>query len=277
VFASWGKWLRGKGYGDAWLRLMGVHAEHGDGADHRLRARLLPQTGWAGFNYDANLPREALVELLLECARSDVMVVGLTPDMLEIFSAVDAQVPLAGKRWSLGHIIDLDPGRIARIAEMELIVSTHTNRYLYREGSRLAAKLGPERAQGLVPLRALREAGVRVCLASDNVPPNLFHPLWHVVARTTRDGEVVAPEQALTREEALECACRNGAYLSRDEDHKGTLEVGKFADLAVLDSDLLDCAADGIPRTVVAMTMVDGRIVHERSAAPDDLPRSSHG
>src|SRR5688572_24713006 len=79
VFASWGRWLAGRGYGDEWLRLMGIHAELGDSDENRLRAGALPQTGWSGFNYDSNLPRDALGELLLECARSGVMVVGLKP------------------------------------------------------------------------------------------------------------------------------------------------------------------------------------------------------
>jgi predicted amidohydrolase YtcJ len=274
VFASWGKWLAGHGYGDTWLRLMGMHAEIGDQQDHRLRARLLPQTGWAGFNYDANLPRDALKELLLECARSEVMVVGLTPPMLEMFAEVDAQVPLAGKRWSLGHIIDLDRERIARIVDMGLIVTTHTSRYLYREGSDLKRKLGPGREDEIVPLRSLLDAGVRVCLASDNVPPNLFKTLWHVVARRSRDGEIVGASQALTRMEALACASRNGAYLSHEEDCKGTLEPGKFADLAVLEQDVLACAQDEISDIQVAMTIVDGRIVHD-AASPSKEP--GHG
>lgn len=273
VFASWGRWLSGRGYGDDWLRLMGVHAEIGDSPEHRLRARLLPQTGWAGFNYDANLPRGALKELLLECARSDVTVVGLTPAMLDVFMEVDAQIPLAGKRWSLGHIIDLDRERIARIADMGLIVTTHTNRYIYREGTELKRKLGPDREAEIVPLRSLLDAGVRVCLASDNVPPNLFKTLWHVVARRSREGEIVGRSQALTREEALMCASRNGAYLSHDEDRKGTLEPGKFADLAVLEQDVLTCAEDRIADIRVAMTIVDGSIVHDASAS---LARGEH-
>lgn len=268
VFASWGKWLTGKGFGDDWLRLMGMHAEIGDSQEHRLRARLLPQTGWAGFNYDANLPRGALAELLLECARSDIMVVGLTPTMLDLFAQVDAQVPLAGKRWSLGHIIDLDRDRIERIAAMGLIVTTHTNRYLYREGSELKRRLGADREAELVPLRSLLDAGVRVCLASDNVPPNLFKALWQVVARRSREGEIVGASQALTREEALACASRNGAWLSREEDSKGTLEPGRFADLAVLEQDILGCAEDEIADIEVAMTIVDGRIVHDACASP---------
>jgi len=242
---------------------MGLHAEVGASAEHRMRARLLPQTGWAGFNYDANLPRPALKELLLECARSGVAVVGLTPDMLDIFSEVDREVPLAGRRWSLGHIITLDAAQIDSIVDMGLIVSTHTNRYLYREGARLAARLGSERAGEIVPLRSLLDAGATVCLASDNVPPNLFQPIWHVVARQSCEGEIIAPEQALTREEALACASRSGAWLSRDENEKGTLAPGMFADIAVLSDDPLRCQLEGLRDMRVAMTIVDGQVVHD--------------
>jgi predicted amidohydrolase YtcJ len=262
VFASWGRWLAGRGYGDEWLRLMGIHAELGDSDENRLRASAQPQTGWSGFNYDSNLPRDALAELLLECARSGVMVVGLKPDMLEIFSAVDRQVPLAGRRWVLGHINRLTGEEVERIADLGLTVTTHTNRYVYKEGATTLASIGAQRESEIVPLRKLLDAGVRVCLASDNVPPSLFHPLWHAVARTTRDGTRVAYGQALTRLEALACATRNGAYLTFDESRKGTLEPGKFADVAVLTADPLSCAENEIRDLRAHMTIVGGRVVH---------------
>ena len=70
-------------------------------------------------------------------------------------------------------------------------------------------------------------------------------------------------KQALSRMEALRCATANGAYLTFDEDKKGSLEVGKFADLAVLSADPLTVEEEKISETTALMTMVGGRIVHE--------------
>ena len=93
-----------------------------------------------------------------------------------------------------------------------------------------------------MPLRRLLDAGVPVALATDNVPVSLWHPIWQVVARIDRTiNAPVAPAQALTREEALRCATIGGAYLTFDEDRKGSLEPGKLADLVVLSQDPLTC------------------------------------
>jgi len=75
--------------------------------------------------------------------------------------------------------------------------------------------------------------------------------------------ERVAPEQAISRAEALRCATMNGAYLTFDEDRKGSLEPGKLADLAVLSADPLNVAESELRDIGAVMTMVGGRIVYE--------------
>ena len=81
-------------------------------------------------------------------------------------------------------------------------------------------------------------------------------------AHRTR-GRRVAPGQALTRAEALRCATADGAFLTFDEEKKGTLQPGKFADLAVLSADPLTVTEAGIADIKSLMTMVGGRVVHE--------------
>jgi predicted amidohydrolase YtcJ len=110
----------------------------------------------------------------------------------------------------------------------------------------------------------LLEAGVKVALGTDNTPISLWHPVQHTVSRRPMGvGQAVAESQALSRIEALRCATANGAYLTFDEDKKGTLEPGKFADLAVLSADPLTVEADRLAETHSLMTMVGGRIVYE--------------
>ena len=69
--------------------------------------------------------------------------------------------------------------------------------------------------------------------------------------------------QALSPMEALRCATANGAYLTFDEAKKGSLEAGKFADLAVLSANPLTVAAVQLGGVASLMTMVGGKIVHE--------------
>ena len=66
-----------------------------------------------------------------------------------------------------------------------------------------------------------------------------------------------------SRAEAIRCATENGAYLTFDEDKKGTLEPGKLADLAVLSADPLTIAESSMPDITADMTMVGGKIVHQ--------------
>ena len=73
----------------------------------------------------------------------------------------------------------------------------------------------------------------------------------------------MGPDQAITRAEALRCATINGAYLSFDEDKKGSLEPGKLADLAVLSDNPLTVEEKSIADITSLMTMVGGRLVHQ--------------
>ena len=108
-----------------------------------------------------------------------------------------------------------------------------------------------------------------VALATDNTPISLWHPVQQTVLRRAIGSDRVFGEtQALSRMEALRCATANGAYLTFDEDKKGTLEPEKFADLAVLSADPLTVPADQLAQTHALMTMVGGRTVYETPGWP---------
>jgi len=102
----------------------------------------------------------------------------------------------------------------------------------------------------------------------------MFWPIWQAVARRGRGDEAIAPEQALTRAQALRCATENGAYLTCDEGSKGSLEAGKLADLAVLSADPLTVEEAKLRDISAVMTVVGGRIVHATSQWPGSV-RSS--
>lgn len=268
LMESWAGWLAGIGLGDSFLRVGGLYAELegaiGDPAENTARAQASPYTGWSGFNYDANLPRERLQAVMLEAARNDIRIVGLWPGMLELCEAVNRVVPIAGRRWALGHINVLSDDDIRRIKELGIVLTTHTNRYIFKEAHLTRDRVGSSRESEIVPLRSLREAGVRFALATDNVPVSLFHPIWHCVARRNRyTAEPVAPGQAISREDALRAATIDAAYLTFDEHEKGSIEPGKLADLAVLSADPLTCDEDAIPDITAEMTVVAGRVVHD--------------
>ena len=100
-------------------------------------------------------------------------------------------------------------------------------------------------------------------LPTDNVPPTLFEAIAHVVRRQTSGGQTIGPGQKLTPLEALAAASREGAYLSFDENEKGTIEAGKLADLAVLSEDLLTVDEERIRHISSVLTITGGRTVHD--------------
>lgn len=264
LLKSWGHWLAGRGLGDKWLGMAGLYGEIDNSVERTLRSAAFPQTGWAGFHYDSSLPRDALKAVLVEAARNGIRAVGILPNMLDLFAEVNETAPIAGQRWVLGHIVSLTPDQVRQVADLGLAVTTHLTAYIYKRGSELVEKLGSERAGEIVPLRSLHEAGVPISFGSDNAPLSLFHSIGHAVNRRDKHGAVIAPEQALTRTEALECATRGGAALTFEEDDKGSIAVGRLADLAILSDDPLTCTPDRIAGITADLTIVDGRVVHRR-------------
>ena len=260
---SWLGWLRGRGLGDEWLAMSGLYTEIEPGEERLLRARCAPQTGWAGFLYDAALPREAVRALVIEAARSGIRVSGVYQNLLELYREADRVAPIGGQRWLLGHQMRLDRSQIDLARDLGIGLTTHTNAHIWKQGGELVRAAGPQ-AGDIVPVRSLLEAGVRVALGTDNVPISLFGPISHLVGRTDRNGLPVAPAQAVSVEEALACCCVNGAWLSFEENRKGRLRAGFLADLVVLDRDPLACTAAEIAGLVPAATMVGGRWVWER-------------
>jgi predicted amidohydrolase YtcJ len=267
------KWVRvtaahlgGRGEGDDWLRVSGIYAEsEAQPAESRLRARCAPQTGWAGFSYDAGLPRRELLMLLTAAAKEKLRVCAIQMPMLDLYAEAARTAPIADLRWVIAHPVTIDTEQIARLRSLGIVITTHTNAYLWKRASETLARIGKDKEDTLCPIRSLLDAGVPVALATDNVPVSLWPCIWQAVERVDREtGAVIAPSQRISREEALRCATVNGAYLCLDEATRGTLEPGKFADMIVLDEDPLTVEAARLQHIAPAMTIAGGKVVWKK-------------
>ena len=127
---------------------------------------------------------------------------------------------------------------------------------------------GRERAEWVTPARAYLDAGIRVSSGTDApvIPYNPWWTLYHFSTRDTISAGVTGADQAVGREEALRLATVENAYLTFEEGAKGTLEVGKLADMLVLDDDFLTAADEVIEDMRVLLTIVGGRIVYRATA-----------
>lgn len=263
MLSDWGRWLAGRGMGDKYLRMCGLYTESDCSEENRLRALCGPYTGWAGFNFDAGLPEDVMVEMMVEAARLGIRVGSFSPRIVDLFEKVDRRAPIAGQRWLIEHIGILTPDEIKRVRDLGLVAQAYTSKWIEQNGESLRAQRGEEGAADVVPMRSLIDAGVHVSLATDNVPPTLMVPIAHVVTRRTAAGRPLAESQSISRMEALAAASREGAYLSFEEDVKGTIETGKYADLAVLNEDLLTCPDSHIANVRSVLTITGGRVVYE--------------
>jgi predicted amidohydrolase YtcJ len=147
--------------------------------------------------------------------------------------------------------------------------------WLYLDTRTLVQQFGYDRLRYFQPLHSLFEAGVIAGGGSDHMqkigslrsinPYNPFLGMATAITRTARWYEKpLHPEEAISREQALRFYTINNAYLLFREKEVGSIEAGKFADLAVLDRDLLSCPVEQIRETQVLQTYLAGRRVFER-------------
>ena len=172
-----------------------------------------------------------------------------------------------GARHRVTHceIVDsADFGRFAQlnaIADMQ-VAGTWTNPAFWQDAAYL---IGPQRADHQIPLRSLHDAGAMITLSSDfDVSPmNPFQSLEHAITR--------APQDLPSLEEAIKAYTINGAYTMRLEEVSGSLEVGKYADLVVIDQDIFTINPSQIGNTNVCMTMLGGDAIYTTNCAPANV------
>ena len=126
--------------------------------------------------------------------------------------------------------------------------------------------LGEERASFLSPLKTSMDMGIICTNHTDYTvtPLDQLFTIWTAVNRTTRSGKILGPNERLTPLEALKTITINAAYQHRQEDSKGTIKVGKLADLAILDQDPLSVSPDQIKDIKVIQTIKEGKVIFTR-------------
>jgi len=167
--------------------------------------------------------------------------------------------PRKNHRHRIEHCSVLNPKLIKHMKRLGLIASVQPH-FTFSDFW-VADRVGEDRARWVYPFKTLMKEGLIVTSGSD-CPVEPIDPLLGVWAAVTRKS---VAEENLTVEEALKTYTLNAAYASFDENNKGTIEVGKFADLTVLSDDLLNIPAEEIKSVKVEMTIVDGKIVYSRN------------
>ena len=261
----WGHAASGQGFGDEMLRVSGYYLSHrGNKYTARARSAELPFTGWAGFAESYNSPAK-FHQLALLAAKHNLRVNTIVArglgEVLDIFQKVNREIPIGDKRWTIGHVVETSAEQLKVIRELGLIIETIPLTHLWLRGGQFVKDSG--RAGKAVAHKDYLDQGVRFGMGTDNKPYSPFPTIWAAVARQERTtNEVIGPNQCLTRMEALRAITMGGAYFSFEENRRGSLEMGKLADIVVLSGDYLDIPEDKIPDLNSVLTMVGGRVVH---------------
>jgi predicted amidohydrolase YtcJ len=165
-------------------------------------------------------------------------------------------------RWRMEHAQHIDPADLPRFAELGVIAAMQAI-HCTSDGPWVPARLGEERSRtGAYMWRDLLDSGAIIANGTD-APVEPVDPLLSFYASVTRrlpDGSDFYPEQRMTRMEALRSYTLDAAYAAFEDDVKGSLEPGKYADITVLSKDVLEIPPEEILDTKVLYTIVGGEV-----------------
>ena len=225
-------------------------------AADRLK-QLVEKVTAAGLQFTAHSVGDAAVKMLIDT-----------------YEDVNRRHSVRAARSSVTHCNFMAPESITKAARLGVCIDLQPI-WLHMDGRTLTQHFGHERMTRFQPLRACFDQGVIVGGGSDHMqkigsfrsinPYNPWLGMWTAITRKARKlDQPVHPENALTREEALRLYTMNNAFLLKNEQHTGSIEPGKLADLILLDRDPLTCPVDDLQKTQVLKTWLGGKIVFEK-------------
>src|SRR5215831_19005485 len=184
--------------------------------------------------------------------------------ILDCFEAVNKDIPIAALRWQIAHIENASDETLRRMKALNMGWAVQ-DRLIY-SGQIVAKVLGPEASRRSPPIKTAIKMGLHVAAGTDSDQVAPYNPF--VSVRWLLDGKVIdgtpmrGPEESPNREEALRMYSRNAAWFTFDEAKRGSLEPGKYADLAVLSDDYLTVPTEKVGELHAVLTMVGGKAVY---------------
>jgi predicted amidohydrolase YtcJ len=185
-------------------------------------------------------------------------------DLLEVVEDINWDYPLRDLRWTVLHLYNATEDNLKRMKALGLIWGVQDGPYF--GGERLQREVGVEKARSLPPIATALRLGLTVAAGTDAHRVSSYNPFvalqWYLDGTTIGGVKTRDEAEAPSRRQALEMYTRNSAFMANDDDKRGTLEPGKFADLAVLSSDYLTAPVGEIGKIRSVLTMVGGKVVY---------------
>ena len=184
--------------------------------------------------------------------------------LLDLFERVNKEVPIAGLRWSIAHLNDASVHSLERMKTLG--VGWTVQDAMYFGGEQFQQSVGAAAARRAPPVETARQLGVVIGAGTDAHRVASYNPFtalqWFLDGKTVGGLALRGPEETPSRADALRFYTRGSAWFSRDEHSRGSLEIGKLADLAVLSKDYLTVPVDQVGSIESLLTMVGGKVVY---------------
>ena len=184
--------------------------------------------------------------------------------LLDVFERVNREVPISRLRWSIAHLND---GTEATFARMKALgVGWAMQDAMYYDGERALKDRGAAALKRMPPMRTALKTGVVLGAGTDAHRVANYNPFvalrWMLDGKSAGGMALRGPEETPSRIEALRMYTSGSAWFAHDDARRGTIAVGKFADLAVLSKDYLGVPVEEIGGIESLLTMVGGRVVY---------------
>ena len=184
--------------------------------------------------------------------------------LLDIYERINREVPITKLRWSIAH---LNNGTESTFARMKALgIGWAMQDAMYYDGERELKEKGAEALKRMPPMRTAMKAGVVIGAGTDAHRVANYNPFialrWMLDGKSAGGVALRGPEETPTRLEALRMYTSGSAWFAHDDARRGSLAVGKFADLAVLDKDYLTVPVEQIGAIQSLLTLVGGRVVY---------------
>ena len=170
-------------------------------------------------------------------------------------------------RHSIEHVEVIHPDDIGRFKELDVTASMQPDHFAMSERGVYTDRIGNEREKYVFPIHTLQKSGARLAFGTD-FPIDVLNPLlqiYRAVSRIDNSGEKVwHPHERISLADALKAYTVGSAYSTFREHELGTLEVGKLADIVVLERNLFEIPVEEIPDTKVQLTISDGKVVFDQ-------------
>jgi predicted amidohydrolase YtcJ len=188
--------------------------------------------------------------------------------LLDVVEDINKDYPVHDLRWAVLHLYNASEESLKRMKSLGLIWGVQDG--LYFGGERLQKEVGAEQAKMMPRIVTAMKLGLTVAGGTDAHRVSSYNPFvslqWYLDGTTIGGVQTRGEIEAPSRRQALEMYTRNSAFMANDDDKRGTLEAGKFADLAVLSADYLTAPVKEVGKIRSVLTMVGGDVVY--AAAP---------